>query len=60
ASSTSIELRLSYPLRRSSIIYRQRYNLYKDLFITSEKGVSALFVNQRIEGIAIPDYLLDI
>jgi hypothetical protein len=60
AGSASVELRLSHPLRRGGIIYGQRYNLYKDLFITPEKGASAPFANPRIEGIAVPDHLLDV
>jgi len=60
AGSASTELRLSHPLRRGGIIYGQRYNLYKDLFITSEKGASTPFANPRMEGVAVPDHLLEI
>jgi hypothetical protein len=52
-------LRLSYPLRCGGIIYGQRYNLYKDLFITPEKGASAPFASPRMEGVAVPDHLLE-
>ena len=60
AGFAGVELRLSYPLCCGGIIYGQRYNVYKDLFITLEKGASAPFANPKIKGVAVPDHFLEV
>jgi hypothetical protein len=44
---------------RKGIVYRQRYNVYIDLFITLERGAIAPFADAKMERVALPDYLLE-
>jgi hypothetical protein len=54
-----VELRNYYPLRISGIVNGIRYNVYKDLLMTIEKGESVPFTDPCIEGIAYPNHLIE-
>jgi hypothetical protein len=59
AGGASVELRNRHPLRVGGVVKVIRYNIYKDLLITIEKGASVPFADPRIEGIACPDHLIE-
>jgi len=59
AGGASVELRNVHPLRIGGITNGIRYNVYKDLLMTIEKGASVPFADPRIEGIACLDHLLE-
>ena len=59
AGGASVELRNRHPLRVGGIAYGIRYNVYKDLLMTIEKGESVPFADPRMKGIACPDHLIE-
>jgi hypothetical protein len=54
-----VDLWNSHALRIGGVVRGVRYNVYKDLLITIEKGASVPFADTRLEGIACPDHLLE-